>query len=73
MEPLTPEQQEDITTRVTEFRQRYLDNVAELEVDFVCFPQYQQQPEGYFVTVPNMQMVDKRYMPVPSPFTEPEG
>lgn len=68
--PVTEEQQKDIDERVAEFRKRYLANVEELQVDFVSFPQYVQTQQGFYGTIPSMQLVDKKYMPIPSPFAE---
>ena len=67
MEPITQEQQEDINIRVEEFVKRHRDNVAELEVDFVQFPQYIQIGPGMFATQSSIQPMDKRYLPKESP------
>lgn len=73
MQPITEEQQKDIDSRVEQFRARYLASVEELQVDFVSFPQYVQLPNGIYGTVPNMTLVDKKYMPTPSPLSDEQG
>lgn len=73
MEPITPEQQEDINSRVEEFKKRHLANVEELMVDFVHFPQYVQIGPAVFGTQNTLQIVDKKYAPIPSPLMNDGG
>ncbi len=68
MEPLTDEQQADIIKRTGEFKTRYSALVEELGIDFVFMPKYVPQ-EGGFVTVPDVQLMDKRLTPTPSPIS----
>lgn len=73
MEPLTEEQQKDINERVEGFRTGYLELVKQFEVDFVSYPQYQQQADGTYSTIPTLTVVDKKYLPqqgIKSPFVE---
>lgn len=70
---ITPEQQEDIDTRVAEFVKRHHANVEELEVDFVNFPQYVQFGPGIFGTQSTIHPMDKKYAPVPSPMQNDGG
>lgn len=70
MEPLTPEQQEDVEIRLKEFKERYLALVQEFEVDFVSYPQYVQTGPQVFSTYNAMQLMDKKYAPVPSPLND---
>ncbi len=64
---ITPEQQQDINSRVDEFKKEYLALVEKFQVDFVAYPQYVQVQGGGFVTLANMQILDKKYLPTPSP------
>lgn len=75
MEPhtLTPEQQEDVDTRVAEFMKRYHENVEELQVDLIRYPQYIQVGPEEFATRVSLQPLDKKYMPVPSPLANEGG
>lgn len=66
MQPLTPDQQADIEARSTEFRAKYLNLVAEYQMDFRAYPQYVQGPNGAFTTLVQMVLADKKYLPVPS-------
>lgn len=68
MDKLTPEQQADIDTRVEAFRKDYLEVVKKHECDFVCYPAYARDERGFFVTVAQMIIIDKKYLPTPSPF-----
>lgn len=67
---ITPEQQEDIEKRVQDFRARHIANVEELEVDFIAYPQYAQVGPNIYSTYMNMQIVDKKYAPIPSPLND---
>lgn len=70
---LTEEQQTDIDTRIEEFLKRYRDNVLELEVDFVSYPQYVQTGQNTFSTYNGIHTVDKKYAPIPSPLANDDG
>lgn len=68
---INEEQQKDINQRVEGFRGEYLALVEKYEVDFIAFPQYQQQQDGTFATVPSLVIADKKYRPaepIKSPF-----
>lgn len=67
---LTDEQKQDVQDRMEEFKKRHLVNVEELGIDFVTFPQYVQIAPDVFGTANGMQMVDRKYAPVPSPVTQ---
>lgn len=69
MPTLTPEQEADVEIRLKEFKERYLALVTEFEVDFVSYPQYVQTGPQVFSTYNAMQLMDKKYAPVPSPIT----
>lgn len=70
---LTKEQQADIDARTEEFFKRYKENVLELEIDFVSYPQYVQTGQNMYSTFNGIHTVDKKYAPVPSPFTNEDG
>ncbi len=70
MNPLTPEQKKDVETRVDAFRKGYVELVEKYQVDFVSYPQWVQNPNGAFLTVSNMTIVDKKFMPIPSPMQD---
>lgn len=70
MEKLTPEQQEDINTRVEAFRKDYSSLVEKYQVDFITYPQFARHEQGFFGVISQMMVVDKKYAPVPSPFQE---
>lgn len=67
---LTADQQNDVNARSTEFMKRHLANVAELQIDFTAYPQYAQIGPNLYGTSMGMHMVDKRYMPILSPFAD---
>lgn len=68
---LTPEQEANVKARVESFKADYLELVKKHDVDFVCYPQYVQNNRGTFETAANMTIVDKKYMPIPSPIQDP--
>lgn len=67
MNNLTEEQQKDVDERATKFKEKYAALAAEFQMDFICYPQLVPTQEGHFVTIVNMQIVDRKYTPVPSP------
>lgn len=74
MEPtLTPEQIDDVKSRVEEFRKRHIANVEELEVDFTLYPQYVQIGPNVFATQSSMQLADRKYASIPSPLANDGG
>jgi len=67
---ITSEQQQDINDRVAKFREGYLDLVKQYEVDFVSYPQFIQTRGGAFQVVTPINLVDKKYLPTPSPLQQ---
>lgn len=64
---LTEEQKKDVESRINQFRDAYIDLVKKLDVDFLSYPQFTQTSSGAFVTIVSTTLVDKKYLPVPSP------
>ena len=69
---LTEEQQKDSAQRIATFKAGYQKLVAELQVDFLWFPQFIPNQQGTFSIGIGVQMMDKKYMPVESPLTKDE-
>lgn len=67
---ITEEQQVDIDTRVAEFKEKYEALVKETQVDFVTYPQKIQIGQGVYADTCTIQIVDKKYLPIPSPLNE---
>lgn len=73
MTPLTEEQKADVEQRTEEFKRRYGENVKELEIDFISFPQYVQVGPNLYSTLNQMQLMDTKYAPTPSPLSDESG
>jgi len=69
-QPLTEEQQKDIEDRVKSFTEKYKALTEEYQVDFLSYPQFIQIGQGVFGTSMNIQLVDKKYTPIPSPLNK---
>lgn len=67
---LTKEQQEDIQNRIKEFREKYLELTKKYQVDFASFPQHIQLGEGVYGTMIQTTIMDRKYAPIPSPYTD---
>lgn len=70
MEPLTQEQQADVTKRIGAFREEYIALTKKHEVDFATYPQYVPNPNGSFSTIVITDLFDKKYTPQPSPLSD---
>lgn len=66
MNPLTPEQEAEFQARQQEFKEKYVALTEEYQCDFIAFPQLVPQQNMTFALVSSMQIVDKKYAPVPS-------
>lgn len=53
---------EEQTERMKKFREEYIELVKKYEVDFVSFPQYILQKDGYYQTTIITTLQDKKYL-----------
>jgi len=68
MQNYTPEQTEDINTRMTEFVKEYQDLTKKWQMDFLGLPIYIPTSSSSFGTSINLRPVDTKYMSKPTPF-----
>lgn len=69
MNEITQEQQDDINSRVEDFKKEYTKLVDKFQVDFISYPQYIPSENG-FTTAAQMTIIDKKYLPVKSPIQQ---
>lgn len=72
---LTKEQIKDIEVRTEGFKKKYVELTKEFSVDFLCYPQLVPvqgipQQAGSFVTIAHMEIIDRKYAPIPSPIIQ---
>lgn len=70
---LTPDQNKDIQDRSQAFKDEVKALTDKYQVDFVSYPVYVSLPDGHCLTKSVIEIQDKKYAPVPSPFMKKEG
>lgn len=62
----------EATERVDNFKKDYQELVKKYDVDLVSFPTFVSTPNGLYAVQIQMQLIDKKNMPTPSPYQEPD-
>lgn len=68
MEKLTEEQQKDVEERIGAFMKDYEELIKRHQIDFVSYPVWLPTATGIFETRIQTSPMDRKYMPVKSPF-----
>lgn len=69
---LTEEQQKDVVQRSEAFKAGYQKLVNDLQMDFLWIPQFVPNKEGTYSIGIGVQLMDRKYMPTPSPLQKDE-